>query len=114
MARNMEQRLERLEETDRQLALQLAETAQTLALIQQRLELLYERAEETHSRQDASILKLDAVVLGTHDKDGLHVRVDRIENAILFLRWIFGGGLVAAGTTIAFLWRIMDQLGNTP
>jgi len=69
-----------------------------------------ERMDSRIADHDADVAKLDAAVVGTSSAPGLHTRVDRIEQAILFLRWIFGGGLVAATAAIVLLWKFGESL----
>jgi AcrR family transcriptional regulator len=104
--RDREQRMESMNE---RIAQQLNKTAERLGEVASRVERMDARSEAyVHTLAD-----LTAAVSGTVSEPGLATRVDRIEQAILLLRWIFGGGLVAASAAVVLLWKFGQSMAGS-
>ena len=43
---------------------------------------------------------------------GVAIRLDRIEQMFLFIKWVSGGGLIAIAGTLVLLYRILGALGT--
>lgn len=97
--------LEHLRERDQSQSERIAEL---LAEVTRRVDSIDQRGAAHAEKLDA----LDAAVIGTAAAPGLNVRVDRIEQAILLLRWFFGGGLVAAAAAIVLMWKFGESLSK--
>lgn len=83
--------------------------AELLAEVTRRVDSIDQRGRAHEDKLEM----LDAAVIGTAASPGLNVRVDRIEQAILLLRWFFGGGLAAVALALALLWKFGESLSKT-
>lgn len=97
--------LEHLRERDQSQSERIAEL---LAEVTRRVDSIDQRGA-AHAEKLAA---LNDAVIGTPGTPGLNVRIDRIEQAILLLRWFFGGGLVAAAAAIVLIWKFGESLSK--
>ena len=101
--RQIQERQSEMSQNQREISANLNETAKTLEGVATRLASI---EEATSNREQA----LEEV---RRELAGALTRIDRLEQerqrTTRFLSWIFGGGLIAALTTLALLWKLFEH-----
>jgi t-SNARE complex subunit (syntaxin) len=111
---NVTERQREMAENQREITKALQETARTLEGVTERLEGLETRVSDKATSMDEikEHVEKARTDLADHDK-----RIDRIEQSSLrnqrIANWIFGGGLIAAVSTVVLLWKIVQALPDS-
>ena len=73
---------------------------------------LHERANMALNAIDERSRRHELILRGEGNEHGLVVKVDRIEQALIFVKWIGSGGLAGLAATLILLWQILRALAE--
>lgn len=101
--RQVQERQSEMSQNQREISANLHETARTLEGVATRLAAL----------EDTTSDRVETIEEVRRELASALTRIDRLEQerqrTTRFLSWIFGGGLIAALTTIALLWKLFES-----
>ena len=73
---------------------------------------LHERANMALNAIDERTRRHESIIVGDDAGHGLVVKVDRLEQALIFVKWIGSGGLIGVAGTLVLLWQILRTLAE--